>query len=292
MDKVVVIGGAGFMGSHTADELTKQGYDVTIFDQVKSPWVKKNQKSIVGDILDRDAVKKAVKGAKYLYHYAGIADIAEASISPYDTINSNVMGTTLALEVAVEEKVERFIYASSMYVYSEHGSFYRASKQAAETVIEAFSQKFDLDYTMLRYGSLYGPRSQNWNGLKRFLSQIVNEGKLDYFGTGKERREYIHVGDAARLSVDILDLAHKNEAITVTGSQVLNSSELIDMMFEIAGCKKNVSYNNNNIVGDHYIMTPYRYVPQKAKKLVPDEFLDVGEGILELIYEIHNEKGK
>jgi UDP-glucose 4-epimerase len=292
MDKVVVIGGAGFMGSHTADELTKQGYDVTIFDQVESPWVKENQKSIVGDILDRDAVKKAVKGAKYLYHYAGIADIAEASISPYDTINSNVMGTTLALEVAVEEKVERFIYASSMYVYSEHGSFYRASKQAAETVIEAFSQKFDLDYTMLRYGSLYGPRSQNWNGLKRFLSQIVNEGKLDYFGTGKERREYIHVGDAARLSVDILDLAHKNEAITVTGSQVLNSSELIDMMFEIAGCKKNVSYNNNNIIGDHYIMTPYRYVPQKAKKLVPDEFLDVGEGILELIYEIHNEKGK
>ena len=289
MDKVVVIGGAGFMGSHTADELSRQGYDVTIFDQQESPWVNECQKEIIGDILDREAVQSAVKGARYLYHYAGIADISEASISPYDTINANVMGTALALEVAVEEKVERFIYASSMYVYSPYGSFYRASKQAAETVIEAYNQKFDLDYTLLRYGSLYGPRSQNWNGLKRFVSQIVNEGKLDYFGTGKERREYIHVRDAARLSVGILDASHKNEAITVTGSQVLNSSELIDMIFEIAGYERNVSFNNKDIIGDHYVMTPYRYVPQKAKKLVPDEFVDVGEGILELISEIHED---
>jgi UDP-glucose 4-epimerase len=292
MDKVVVIGGAGFMGSHTADELTRQGYDVTIFDHKESPWVNEKQTSIIGDILDRDAVQSAVKGAKHLYHYAGIADISEASKNPYQTINSNVMGTALALEVAVEENVERFVYASTMYVYSPYGSFYRASKQAAETVIEAYSQKFDLDYTLLRYGSLYGPRSQNWNGLKRFVSQVVNEGKLEYFGTGKERREYIHVRDAARLSVNILDAAHKNEAITVTGSQVLHSQELIDMIFEIAGCEKNVSYNNDNIGGDHYVMTPYRYVPQQAKKLVPGEFVDVGEGILELIGEIHSENDK
>jgi len=289
MDKVVVIGGAGFMGSHAADELSKQGYDVTIFDQCESPWVNKDQKSIIGDIMDREAVQAAVKGSRYIYHYAGIADISEASVSPYDTINSNVMGTTIALEAAVKEKVERFVYASSMYVYSPYGSFYRASKQAAETVIEAYNQKFKLDYTLLRYGSLYGPRAQNWNGLKRFLSQIVKEGRLDYFGTGKERREYIHVFDAARLSVDILDVEHRNEAITVTGSQILNSSELIDMMFEIAGCERNVTFHNNKVVGDHYIVTPYRYVPQKGKKLVPDEFVDVGEGILDLIGEIHTE---
>ena len=94
----------------------------------------------------------------------------------------------------------------------------------------------------MRYGSLYGPRAQDWNGLRRYVKQVVREGKLDYCGTGKERREYIHVRDAARLSVDVLDEQHKNQAITVTGQQVLNSNELINMVFEIAGIEKNVEF--------------------------------------------------
>ncbi len=289
MDKVVVFGGAGFMGSHTADALSEQGYKVTIFDNKPSPWLRADQEMRLGDILDREVVNKVVQGAKFVYHFVGIADIGEASKRPFDTINLNVMGTTVILDAAINAKVERFIYASTMYVYSPYGSFYRASKQAAEIVIEAYCDKFDLGYTLLRYGSLYGPRAQNWNGLRRFVSQVVKEGKLDYFGSGKERREYIHVLDAARLSVDVLDDAHKNSAITVTGSQVLNSSELIAMIFEIAGCTQNVYFNNDESVGDHYTMTPYRYTPIKAKKLVPEEFMDVGQGILELVEEIHKE---
>ena len=290
MEKVVVIGGSGFMGSHTADALSNCGYKVTIFDKHRSPWLRDDQEMVLGDILDRNAVEDAVKGATAVYHYAGIADIGEASQRPFDTINLNVMGTTVALDASIKSNVNRFVYASTMYVYSPYGSFYRASKQAAETVIEAYSEKFGMKYTLLRYGSLYGPRAQNWNGLRRFVSQIVNEGKLDYFGTGKERREYIHVLDAARLSVDVLDEAHENAAITVTGSQVLNSSELISMIFEIAGCDPDVKFNGDKETNDHYIMTPYRYTPKKAKKLVPEEFVDVGQGILELVEEIHKEK--
>jgi len=289
MDKIVVIGGAGFMGSHTADALSQQGYNVTIFDNKTSPWLRNDQEMVIGDILDREAVNHVVQGAKVVYHYAGIADIGEASRRPFDTINLNVMGTVVALDASVKAKVERFVYASTMYVYSPYGSFYRASKQAAETIVEAYCEKFDLDYSLLRYGSLYGPRAQSWNGLKGFVSQIVKEGKLNYFGSGKERREYIHVLDAARLSVNILDDAHKNSAITVTGSQMLNSSDLIAMIFEIAGCEPNVIYNADQSVGDHYTMTPYFYTPKKAKKLVPNEFTDVGQGILELVEEIHSE---
>jgi len=287
MDKVVVIGGAGFIGSHTADALSNEGYKVTIFDKYNSPWLRDDQEMVLGDILDRDAVEKVVSGSKYVYHYAGIADIGAAAERPFDTVNLNVLGTTVVLEAAVKANVERFIYASTMYVYSPYGSFYRASKQAAEIVVEAYHDKFNLDYTFLRYGSLYGPRAQDWNGLRGFIKQVVKEGKLDYFGSGKERREYIHVLDAARLSVDVLDEAHNNTAIIVTGSQILNSTELIDMIFEIAGCEKNVKFEANKNNDNHYTMTPYRYTPKKAKKLVPDEFMDVGQGILELVEEIH-----
>jgi len=244
---------------------------------------------VVGDILDRDTVNGVVSGAKYLYHFAGIADIGEAKERPFDTVNLNVMGTTVALEAAVKSGVERFIYASTMYVYSPYGSFYRASKQAAEIIIETYQERFELDFTFLRYGSLYGPRSQAWNGLRRYVRQVIREGKLDYRGTGKERREYIHVHDAARLSVDILDEIHKNKAITVTGHQVLNSEELIDLIFEITGVDKNVVFSQDNFSQDHYIMTPYRYTPKQAKKLVPDEFIDLGQGVLEIIEDVHHE---
>ena len=221
MDKVLVIGGSGFMGSHTADELSKRGFDVTIFDLNQSPWLKKDQHMIEGDMLDIDEVSKALEGSKYLYHFGGIADIGEGKKRPLDTINQNVVGAAVAMEAAVNAGVERLIYASTMYVYSPYGSFYRASKQAAETVIEAYSDIYCIEHTLLRYGSLYGPRAQKWNGLKKYVDQIIRTGKLEYSGTGSERREYIHVMDAARLSVDVLDEKHKNQAITVTGNQVL-----------------------------------------------------------------------
>lgn len=289
MDKVVVIGGAGFIGSHTADILSDRGFKVTIFDYQSSSCLRDDQEMIVGDILDHDTVNSVISGAKYLYHFAGIADIGEAKERPFDTVNLNVMGTTVALEAAVKFGVERFIYASTMYVYSPYGSFYRASKQAAEIIIETYQERFDLDFTLLRYGSLYGPRAQAWNGLKRYVSQVIREGKLDYRGTGKERREYIHVHDAARLSVDILDEIHKNKAITVSGHQVLNSEELIDLIFEISGVEKNVVFSQDNFSQDHYAMTPYRYTPKQAKKLVPDEFIDLGQGVLEIIEDVYKE---
>tara|TARA_B100001093_G_scaffold517297_1_gene598462 strand:- start:666 stop:1550 length:885 start_codon:yes stop_codon:yes gene_type:complete len=289
MDKVLVIGGSGFMGSHTADQLTKRGFEVTIFDLNNSPWLREDQLMIQGNMLDIDEVSKALEGSKYLYHFGGIADIDEGKKRPFDTINQNVIGAAVAMEASVNAGVERLIYASTMYVYSPYGSFYRASKQAAETVIEAYSEKYSIDHTLLRYGSLYGPRAQNWNGLKKYVDQIIRTGKLEYSGTGSERREYIHVMDAARLSVDVLDEKHKNQAITVTGNQVLTSSELIDMIFEIAGVEKNITIDGQDRSNDHYLMTPYRYSPKAAKKLVPDEFVDLGQGVFEIVEEIYNE---
>jgi UDP-glucose 4-epimerase len=286
MKKVVVIGGSGFMGSHTSDELSKCGYEVVIFDRVKSPWLREDQRMIIGDMLDYDSVLKAIEGASIVYHFAGIADIGEAASRPFDTIHQNVMGATVALDASIKAGVKRFVYASTMYVYSHQGSFYRASKQSVERIIEAYSELYGLEYTLLRYGSLYGPRAQEWNGLSKYVHQIVIKSKLEYHGNGKEKREYIHVLDAARLSVKILDPEHCNQAITVTGQQAIVSDELIDMMFEITGQKKNVKYISFPEKNGHYTITPYRYTPKAAKKIVPDEFIDLGQGILDIIEEV------
>jgi len=290
MDKVVVIGGSGFLGSHAADELSRCGYKVLIFDSVKSRWTQEDQEMMVGDMLNEEDLETAMRGARYCYHFAGVADIDQSHTRPVETINLNVMGLTKSLEAARVAKVDRFIYASTMYVYSPFGSFYRASKQASETIIEAYNSDYSLNYTLLRYGSLYGPRAQDWNGLRKYVRQAVTTGRIDYFGSGNERREYIHVRDAARLSVDILDEEHRNKAITVTGSQVLTSKELIDLIFEITGKKTHVTFKEMESAGYHYTMTPYRYTPQKAEKLIPKQFVDLGQGVLELVEELYNEK--
>jgi UDP-glucose 4-epimerase len=289
MTKVLVIGGAGFMGSHTADELSNCGYQVTIYDRIASPWLRPDQEMVVGDVNDMKKLEAAMKNVTALYHFAGIADIGESRRRPYETIEANVMGLSKVLEVAVKSSVKRFVFASTMYVYSSHGSFYRASKQAAEIIIEAYSQEFGIEYTFLRYGSLYGPRAQDWNGIRRFASQIIKEGKLDYHGNGLEMREYIHVNDAAKLSVDVLDSKFANNAVTITGQQLIRVDDLFSVLFEIVGRTRVVNYMGENNFTDHYGQTPYRYTPKQAKKIVPQEFVDLGQGLLEIIEEVNHQ---
>ena len=288
MKRVLVIGGSGFMGSHTADLLSDTGYAVTILDKVTSKWLRNDQVMIIGDTMDLDVLISAMNTMDYVFYFAGIADIAEAKLNPHKTIEVNIMGLTKALEAAVKNNIERFVYASTMYVYSAQGSFYRASKQAAEVIIEAYQENYKLDYVLLRYGSLYGPRSQHWNGIKGFASQVVNQGAIEYPGNGSEIREYIHVQDAAKLTVRALHVEYKNKAITITGNQSMKVADMFSMLFEIAGKKLNVRYLDNQPGSSHYGNTPYRYTPKPSLKIIPTEFIDLGQGLLDVIEDVHN----
>lgn len=293
LNKAVVIGGAGFLGSHTADELSRRGFDVTIYDIHESPWTTSDQTFVQGDLLSRNKLTEVISGSDIVYHFAGVADIETSKQNPLQTIQTNVMGTALVLDICVELQVKRFVYASTMYVYSQYGSFYRASKQSSETILEAYHQKYDIDYTILRYGSLYGPRAQEWNGLRRFVTNIMKDKSLSLPGGGKEKREFIHVVDAARLSVDILNsIEYINQAITVTGHQVLTLHEVASMIFEICAIDSNIDSGPDKHWDDRYKLTPYRYTPKKAMKLIPDHFVDIGQGILDLVEEVHEDLDK
>jgi len=288
-DKVLVIGGSGFLGSHLADVLTQGGYSVSIFDSRPSPWLKEEQELIVGDIRDEGALRKCTEGARYVYHLAGIADIGQATNSPKNTVENNIIGSVNVLENCVLAKVERLLFASTVYVYSQHGSFYRVSKQAVELLIEAYYERFNLEYTILRYGSVYGPRAQEWNGLKGYVTQAIKQGRIVYPGSGSERREYIHVKDAARLSVKVLAQEYANQCLNVTGTQVFNSRELLSMIKEIIGGRVEVEFRPEKRDPIHYEMTPYRFNPRIAHKILPNMFVDIGQGILDLMQEVYHE---
>lgn len=284
--KTVVFGGSGFLGSHTADALTQAGHNVTIFDLKKSPYLQKSQKMIVGDILDKKAVKKAMKGCDIVYNFAGMADMEEAHENPVETIELNILGNTIILEACRLNRVKRFVFASTLYVYSDKGSFYRSSKQACEIIIENYKDVFGLPYTILRYGSLYGPRATEVNYIYKILKQAVTEGKIISFGKGEDLREYIHVKDAARCSVEILAEEFENQYVIISGAQPMRRKDMLMMINEILGNKIKIDYSPTE--SDlHYNVTPYHFSPKVAKKYISNYYLDLGEGLLQSLKDIY-----
>ena len=113
-----------------------------------------DQEMIIGDIMELGQVTEAAKGVDIVYNFAAIADIDEAHDKPLATATINVLGNMHALEAGSLAEARRFVFASTIYVYSESGSFYRASKQAAERFIETYHERYGLDYSILRYGSV------------------------------------------------------------------------------------------------------------------------------------------
>ena len=288
--KVLVVGGSGFLGSHVADELTEKGYEVTIFDQKKSTWINDNQKFIESDLLDREHVIKSLEGFNFVIHFAGIADIGESKEKPLETIETNIIGTANLLEGCRKNQIEKFIFASSVYVFSKYGSFYGKSKQACELLIEEYQNEFNLDYIHVRYGSLYGPRAQEWNGLKKYISEIIKNKQIDFSGNGEEKREYIHVKDAAIMTASLLESDEKNIAVNITGHQVISTLDLFKLIFEVLQLEEKINLSKESNVVSHYKISPYSFQPKESKKLVPKKFIDIGQGVLEIIHEIEDSK--
>lgn len=293
--RVVVFGGAGFLGSHVADALSEAGHKVTVFDVKPSPYLRADQQAVIGDILDAECVAAAVKGCEAIYNFAGIAEIEDANARPLDTVRFNILGNTLLLEAARKESVKRFVFASTLYVYSDAGGFYRSSKQACELLIENYREAYGLPYTILRYGSLYGDRADQRNWVYRILRQAVTDGRIVRYGDGEEIREYIHARDAARYSVAVLSPEYADQHVIISGHQAIKIKDLLTMIREMMGGRVAVEYRSPKDARSpfeaklHYDVTPYSFKPKIAHKLVGHDYLDLGQGLLTLLDEIYKE---
>lgn len=290
--KAVVFGGSGFIGSHVADELTEKGYDVVIFDRKASPYLNECQIMVIGDIFDSNAVKETVEGADYVYNFAGIADLDDASTRPLDTVKYNILGNNIILDASVKAYVDRYIYASTIYVYSSSGGFYRCSKQAAELYIEEYNRKYDLEYTILRFGTVYGTRADERNSVYRYLLQALKEGKITCQGTGEEVREYIHVKDVARACVEILSEEFKNKHIILTGHNPMKFKEMLEMIKEILNNQVEIELQPVVSGSNHYNITPYSFTPKIGDKYFSHHYIDMGQGLLECIHDIYKKLEK
>ncbi|MEW5691883.1 MAG: NAD(P)-dependent oxidoreductase [Candidatus Hydrogenedentota bacterium] len=288
MKKIMVIGGSGFLGKAISDVLAEKNNKVIIYDLTEPEKLYKNQCYIYGDIMDYKNLMKNMKGVDYVYNFAAVSNIEYAHFHPVETIKINVIGNTYVLDLCVKNKVKRYVFASSIYVYADKGSFYRVSKQSCELLIEAYSEVYNLPYTILRFGSIYGPVDGRNNWLYKIIKEALKKGVITRLGDGEELREYIHLYDAALASVEILSKKYENKNVLITGNQKMKIKDILNMINEMMGNKIKIIYKP---IKDklHYEITPFVFKPKLAERLLVSSHIDLGEGILDCAYKIYSQ---
>jgi len=283
--KVVVFGGNGFIGSYVVGELLHSGYETISADLNSSKYVDDRYFKKC-NILDVEAVENLVKDADIIYNFAGFANLDDAIADPVKALELNVMGNLNILEASRKYNVKRFVYASSAYAMSDKGSFYGISKLTSEKLVEEYYKKFGLEFTIVRYGSVYGERDYHNNYIYNLLKKAVQSGEINHSGDGEEIREYIHAADVAKLAVQIIESDDFiNEHIILTGVERMQRKELFEMVNEILGNKLTIKLNNDGY-HNHYKTTPYSFHPTRSKKLVANPYIDMGQGLIECLKDI------
>ena len=284
--KIVVLGGSGFIGSHVADALSRKGHKITIFDKKKSRWLRDDQKMIVGDIFNYNALENAIRSNKIVYNFAALSDMNQAMHEPLSCAKINILGTVQALNLCLKYKVRRFVHASSIYATSSQGGFYSCSKRAAEDYLVEFNKSYKLSYTILRFGSVYGPRSDKNNGIRIILDKAISQRKIIYMGNKKAVRKYINVFDAAKACVEILKSRYENKCVVLTGQKSIKISELLKFLAKILNINSKIIFKDEKGNTGHYIKTPNLYEAKKGRGLLLRSRINFHDGLLSLIQDI------
>ena len=279
--KVLIYGGSGFLGRNLANYLNKKKHKVTVFDKKKIHF-DKNIKFIKGNILNLKQVKKATKGQDIVYNLAGISDIGDSIKNPISTTRINILGSVFTLEAAVKYTVKRYIFASSIYVLSRQGGFYKTSKKSVESFIEEYNKKNKLKYTILRFGSVYGNESDPRNGIKKILKSALNNKNIIYGGTSRAERRFLHVNDAIKASIAILKKKYVNKSVLITGNKKIKIKNLIKTIQQILKIKKKVFFKRKPMMG-HYDTNPFNDKPKKQITYMVKPTISLSQGIINII---------
>lgn len=290
--KVLVTGGSGFLGKSISDYFSKKGHEILIFDKNEPNNLLDNQIFMHGDLFDDKNLDEALANIDIVFHFAAQADIGDSDQNPEDTLLNNIQGTVNLLRKVKHLKLKRFFFSSSVYVNSRHGSFYGVSKQCCEKIIEEYSRKYGLNFTILRYGSLYGPHANEFNSISNIIESALVKKSIEREGDGEESRDYVFIDDAAEMTYETLADDYLNKHVLISGNQKIKVKDLLIMLNEILGGEINISYKDKdkNVDQLHYGLTPYSFKMNSAKRIVLKNFTDLGDGLLQVIQEVSERK--
>ena len=282
--EIIFFGGSGFVGSYFVRKLLYNNYKVNIYDLNKPNFKHKNLKYIKGNILDENKVFETIKKNSYVFNFAGWSDLETASNHEQEVKKLNLDANNKILKICKKKNVKRFVYASTLYVFSKYGGIYKESKKKAEKLIEASK----VPYTNLRFGSLYGIGSKPGNAIFDILQMAIKKKKITYWGRGDEVRQYIHARDAAKVCDQIFFEKFKNKSLLITGLEDIRMRDLLNTVKEMFDNKIEIEFDYNKRTDAHYKNTPFtidgkdKEKPIIGEKLLFETYTDIGQGIYEL----------
>lgn len=267
--KLVVIGGAGLIGSHTIDRLLQDDVgQVTIYDNfargrienlesaLRDPRVKVFE--VGGDILQTDILDAALAGADGVFHLAALW-LLQCHEYPRSAFDVNVRGTFNVMDACVRQGVKRLVYSSSASVYGDavsepmeedhpfnNQNFYGATKIAGEAMLRAYHHRYGLDYVGLRYMNVYGPR-QDYHGayiavIMKMLDAIDRGDAPTILGDGSEAFDFVAVEDCGKANVCAMKATAADGFYNVGTGKRTSLKELAEMLLNLTGCNKEIQY--------------------------------------------------
>lgn len=267
--KLVLVGGAGLIGSHTVDQLVREDVrEILIYDNfvrgsrenlseaLKDPRVKIFD--IGGDVMQTDILASAINGADGIFHFAALW-LLQCHEYPRSAFDVNVRGTFNVMEACVQAGVKRLVYSSSASVYGDavrepmdeehpfnNKNFYGATKIAGEAMLRAFHHRYGLDYIGLRYMNVYGPR-QDYHGayiavIMKMLDAIDKGESPTILGDGSEAFDFVAVEDCAYANVCAMKAETSDQFYNVGTGKRTSLKELAEMLLELTGCDKPIRY--------------------------------------------------
>jgi UDP-glucose 4-epimerase len=264
MDKVLITGGAGFIGSHTADLLMSMGIPVRVLDNLSSgfrhnlPDEHDLLEFIEGDICDRKTVEHCMQGVLHCLHLAAQVSVVASLEDPEFSAKQNIIGYLNVLDAAKNNGVERVVYASSAAVYGNPSviplpedadktqlSPYGLEKQVNEMYAELYRTLYGMSSLGQRFFNVFGPRqdpkSPYAGVIALFVDRISDAKPLTVFGDGQQTRDFIYVGDVARANVAALQASAQGACNIGTGKQT-SLLDLIEVLSGITGKQSEVSF--------------------------------------------------
>jgi UDP-glucose 4-epimerase len=267
--KIVVVGGAGLIGSHTVDQLLKEdvkevlvydnfvrGSQENLSDALKDPRVKIYD--VGGDVMQTDILQSAFEGADGVFHLAALW-LLQCHEFPRTAFDVNVRGTFNVMEACVAKGIKRLVYSSSASVYGDavqepmtedhpfnNQNFYGATKIAGEAMLRSFHYRYGLDFVGLRYMNVYGPR-QDYHGayiavIMKMLDAIDRGESPTIMGDGSEAFDFVAVEDCGLANVCAMNAEATDQFYNVGTGKRTSLKQLAEMLIELTGCEQPIKY--------------------------------------------------
>jgi UDP-glucose 4-epimerase len=300
--KVVVTGGAGFIGSHIVEHWYNQNAEIHVIDNLRSGYLRNLEpfKDVTlhkVSITDREAVFGIMKGVDYVHHLAAMVSVPESVSNPLECININTVGLINVLDAAVENKVKKVVHSSSAAVYGDNPespknvdmkpkpkSPYGITKLDGEYYLQAYQENFGLKTTSLRYFNVFGtrqdPKSQYAAAIPIFINKALKNEPITIYGDGEQTRDFIYVKDVVYANYLAATTTEASGVFNVALGQITTINDIAKIIIEETNSKSKIVYEDVR-AGD--IKHSHASIDNTIEKLKFKPQFSLAEGLKETI---------